>query len=92
MQDYADFGGFTFPVHIHVNAITRVIGRALVDIYHRDYRPVSADANSAEKKDEVSDRHTAKCRHATQSPTAASLHGSMSGARKRMLMHQASLG
>jgi hypothetical protein len=56
VQDYADFGGFTFPVHIHVNAITRVIGRALVDIYHRDYRPVSADANSAEKKDEVSDR------------------------------------
>jgi hypothetical protein len=55
VQHYAGFLGFTFPVHVHVNAVTRVIGRA-VDIYHLDYRSVSGDANSAEKKDEVPDR------------------------------------
>lgn len=39
-QDYADFGSFTFPVHIHSEASTRLIGRAVIDIYHSDYQVV----------------------------------------------------
>jgi hypothetical protein len=41
VQDYADIGSFTFPVHIHSEAQTRLIGRAVVDVIHRDYQPVS---------------------------------------------------
>jgi hypothetical protein len=40
-QDYADIGQFTLPVRIHSEARTRLIGRAVVDIEHRDYEPVS---------------------------------------------------
>ncbi len=42
VQDYEDFSGFTLPVHIHSSAKTRLLGRAIVDIFHRDYdaRPV----------------------------------------------------
>jgi hypothetical protein len=32
VQDYADFGDFTFPVHLHSFARTRVIGSAVVDV------------------------------------------------------------
>ena len=39
VQDYADFNHFTFPVHVHSVAKTRVVGRAVVDIYTRDYAP-----------------------------------------------------
>ncbi len=39
VQEYADFGDFTLPVHIHSNAKARIIGRTVVDIYHRDYEP-----------------------------------------------------
>ena len=42
VQDYADFGSFTFPVHMHSEAKARLVGRVIVDIFHRDYRPVSA--------------------------------------------------
>jgi hypothetical protein len=42
VQDYADIGDFTFPSHIHTDAMARVIGRAIVDITHRDYQPVTA--------------------------------------------------
>jgi hypothetical protein len=42
VQDYEDIGNFTFPTHIHTNALARVIGRTVVDIFHRDYQPVSA--------------------------------------------------
>jgi hypothetical protein len=41
VQDYIDVGAFTFPTHIHSEAQTRLVGRAIVDIYQRDYRPVS---------------------------------------------------
>jgi len=41
VQDYKDVGDFTFPVHIHSEARTRLVGRAVVDIYHYDYQPVS---------------------------------------------------
>jgi len=40
-QDYVDVGAFTFPAHIHSEARTRVVGRAVVDIYQNDYQPVS---------------------------------------------------
>lgn len=42
VQDYADIQSFTFPVHTHSEAQTRVVGRAVVDIYQRDYQLVSA--------------------------------------------------
>jgi hypothetical protein len=41
VQDYADIGPFTFPVHIHSEASARIVGRAIVDIYQRDYQPVA---------------------------------------------------
>lgn len=41
-QDYADIDSFTFPVHIHSEAQTRIVGRAIVDIRYSDYHPVSA--------------------------------------------------
>jgi hypothetical protein len=42
VQDYADIDNFTFPVHIRTNALARVIGRTVVDIFHRDYQPTSS--------------------------------------------------
>jgi hypothetical protein len=39
VQDYADIGGFTFPVRTHTVSLTRVLGRAIVDIFHRNYEP-----------------------------------------------------
>ncbi len=44
VQDYADIGPFTLPVHVHSEATARIVGRAIVDVYQRDYQPV---ANSA---------------------------------------------
>lgn len=41
VQDYADIGSFTFPVHIHSEAHARIVGRTIVDIYQRDYQPVA---------------------------------------------------
>jgi hypothetical protein len=47
VQDYADVGRFTFPVHIHSEAKARIVGRAIVDVYQRDYQPVAnTEANS----------------------------------------------
>lgn len=40
-QDYADIDGFTFPVHMHSQAKARILGRVIVDVVHRDYRPLS---------------------------------------------------
>lgn len=37
VQDYADVGDFTFPVHMHSEAKTRLFGRAVVDVFTRDY-------------------------------------------------------
>jgi len=44
VQDYEDIGPYTFSAHIHSEATARIVGRAVVDIYQRDYQPV---ANSA---------------------------------------------
>jgi hypothetical protein len=41
VRDYADVGRFTFPVHIHSEAKARIVGRAIVDVYQRDYQPVA---------------------------------------------------
>ena len=41
VQEYADFGTFTFPVHMHSVANTRLIGQAVVDVTIRDYVPTS---------------------------------------------------
>jgi hypothetical protein len=46
VQDYADVGPFTFPVHIHSEAQARIVGRAIVDIYDSDYQPVSSVAQA----------------------------------------------
>jgi hypothetical protein len=42
VQDYKEFGAFTFPVHTHSEARTRLVGRAIVDIYHYDYQPIAS--------------------------------------------------
>ena len=44
VQDYADVDSFTLPVHLHSTAQARLVGRAVVDIYHRQYQaqPLSA--------------------------------------------------
>ena len=47
VQEYADFGPFTLPVHIHSEATARLVGRAIVDIYHRDYQPAAVNVQSA---------------------------------------------
>ncbi len=48
VQDYADIGPFTLPVHIHSEATARIVGRAIVDVYQRDYQPVANSvANTA---------------------------------------------
>jgi hypothetical protein len=49
MQEYADFGPFTFPVHMHTEANTRLIGRAIVDVEQRDYHPLALNVQSANK-------------------------------------------
>jgi hypothetical protein len=46
VQDYADIKSFTFPVHIHSEAQTRVVGPAVVDVYQRDYQLVSASTQA----------------------------------------------
>lgn len=50
VQDYADFGEFTFPVHLHSVANTRLVGKAVVDVTIRDYQPIAtstlANANT----------------------------------------------
>ncbi|HEY1272006.1 MAG TPA: hypothetical protein VGF08_08475 [Terriglobales bacterium] len=47
IQDYVDVGNFTFPLHVHSDARARVIGRTVVDIYHRAYQPVTAIVQTA---------------------------------------------
>ena len=42
VQDYAEVGGFTMPVRTHSAALTRVVGRAIVDIFHRNYQARAA--------------------------------------------------
>jgi hypothetical protein len=41
VQDYAVFGQFSLPVRVHSVAKTRIIGRAIVDIFHNAYQAKS---------------------------------------------------
>ena len=41
-QDYTEVQSFILPAHIHSEARTRIVGRAIVDITHRDYLAVPA--------------------------------------------------
>jgi hypothetical protein len=45
VQDYDDVNGFNFPVRMHSTAMTRVVGRAVVNIFHRNYKPMANQAN-----------------------------------------------
>ncbi len=38
VQDYQDLGAFTFPARIHSTIKTRLVGQAIVDIEHSDFR------------------------------------------------------
>ena len=49
VQEYADIGAFTFPVHTHSEAKARIVGRAVVDIYQRDYQPVANTVQTAQQ-------------------------------------------
>jgi hypothetical protein len=39
-EDFADFGPFTLPVHLHSEAKARIVGRTIVDVWQRDYQVV----------------------------------------------------
>jgi hypothetical protein len=39
VQEYATIDGFTLPTHIHSEAQTRLVGKAIVDVIQRDYQP-----------------------------------------------------
>jgi hypothetical protein len=47
VQDYTDVGAFTFPVHLHSECKTRVLGRAIVEIEHHDFVPQPAPSVQA---------------------------------------------
>ncbi len=44
VQDFAEVGHYIFPSHLHTTAQARLVGKTVVDVYHRDYQlqPVSA--------------------------------------------------
>jgi hypothetical protein len=44
VQDYAEVAGFVLPTHIHSIAKVRIIGRTIVDIFHRDYQPKTVES------------------------------------------------
>ncbi len=48
VQDYIEYGPFSLPAHVHSVAKTRVVGRAVVDIYHEGYRAKSVTELQAE--------------------------------------------
>lgn len=39
VQDCVSVDDFTFPVHLHTTARARVLGKVVLDVYHRDYQP-----------------------------------------------------
>jgi hypothetical protein len=52
VNDYADIGTFTLPVRLHVVVLARIIGHAVVDVYHRNYQAIPV-ARSSEGKELV---------------------------------------
>ena len=49
VQDYADVDGFTLPTHVHSEAIARIVGRTVVDIYQRNYQPVASPVQASQQ-------------------------------------------
>ncbi len=47
VQDYADVDRYTLPVHLHSTAQARFIGRAVVDVFHRQYQAQPPNASLA---------------------------------------------
>lgn len=39
VQDCVSVDNFTFPLHLHTTARARILGKVVLDIYHRDYQP-----------------------------------------------------
>ena len=39
VQDCMSVDDFTFPAHLHTTARARVLGKVVLDVYHRDYQP-----------------------------------------------------
>jgi len=39
VQDCVSVNNFTFPLHLHTTARARILGKVMLDIYHRDYQP-----------------------------------------------------
>lgn len=54
VQDYAHVKGFTLPLHLHSEAQTRIIGKAIVDITNRDYQIESGPVPSFFDTNDVS--------------------------------------
>lgn len=49
VQDYADVDGFTLPTHVHSEAVARIVGRTVVDIYQRDYQPIASPVQASQQ-------------------------------------------
>jgi hypothetical protein len=47
LQEFADFGRFTFPIRLHSEATARIVGRTIVDIENRDFQPVASTVETA---------------------------------------------
>ena len=45
-QDYTTVAGFTLPTHLHSEAETRVVGKAIIDVVQRDYEPEALHTDS----------------------------------------------
>lgn len=47
VQEYSEVDGFILPAHLHSVAKVRIIGRTIVDVFHRAYQPRTASVASA---------------------------------------------
>ena len=45
VREYANFLSMAVPVHVHFEARARIVGRAIVDVVYRDYRPITNPVN-----------------------------------------------
>lgn len=50
VNDYADINSFTLPVRMHAVVLARIIGHAVVDVYHQNYRPIPVAAGAKGKE------------------------------------------
>jgi hypothetical protein len=54
VQDYAHVNGFTLPLHLHSEAQTRIVGKAVIDITNRDYQTEATRVRSTVEASVVS--------------------------------------